>query len=371
MNRRTFLALVALLFTSATLPAATKRWTLQEAQDWQKNQPWLVGSNFIPSTAVNELEMWQPETFDLPTIDRELGWAEGLGFNTVRVFLHNLLWKHDADGFLRRMDQFLSVADKHHIKVMFVLFDACWDPYPRLGKQHEPRPGLHNSGWVQAPGRDYLQDRARWGELESYVSGVVRHFKNDSRIVAWDVFNEPDNTNNNSYGKEEPPNKPGLALELLRQEFQWCRYADPSQPLTTAPWKGTWPDPRMLSPMEREQLGESDVISFHCYAKPGEMRQAIENLSRYDRPLLCTEYMARPKGSTFAAILPLLKERNVAAYNWGFVAGKTNTIYPWDSWQHPYASEPPLWFHDIFRADGTPYDQNEIALIRTTTGKAP
>ena len=372
MNRRTSVGLAALLLLIVTsiCPAATKRWTPEQANDWYKNQPWLVGSNFVPSTAINELEMWQADTFDLPTIDKELGWAEGLGFNTARVFLHNLLWKQDATGFLDRMDQFLRVSDRHHIKVMFVLFDACWDPYPKLGTQREPKQGLHNSGWVQAPGREYLEDRSRWGELEAYTGGVVRRFKDDPRIVAWDVFNEPDNTNDSSYGRQEPKNKPAIVHELLKEVFQWCRYAGPSQPLTSGVWKGTWGDPQRLSPMERLQLEDSDIISFHCYARLPTMKEAVEHLRRYNRPLFCTEYMARPQGSTFQSILPYLKEQKVAAYNWGFVSGKTNTIYPWDSWQHPYASEPPLWFHDIFRRDGTAYDAQETHDIKEITGKS-
>src|SRR5690348_7355397 len=145
-------------------PAATSQWSEQQANDWYRNQPWLVGCNFSPSTAINQLEMWQADTFDLPTIDRELGWAQDLGFNTVRVFLHNLLWKQDSAGFTQRIDRFLEVADKHHIRVLFVLLDSVWDPYPHLGKQREPKPGLHNSGWVQAPGAEILTDRSRWGE---------------------------------------------------------------------------------------------------------------------------------------------------------------------------------------------------------------
>jgi hypothetical protein len=371
MNRRHLpgLSAVLLLLIVSVCPAATKRWTPEEANDWYKNQPWPVGCNFIPSTAINELEMWQADTFDLPTIDKELGLAEGLGFNTVRVFLHNLLWKQDADGFLKRMDQFLDTADKHHIKVLFVLFDSCWDPFPKLGKQREPKQGLHNSGWVQAPGKEILADRSRWGELEAYVGGVVGHFKNDPRILGWDVFNEPDNTNDSSYGSQEPKDKVALSLELLKEDFKWCRYANPSQPLTSGVWKGTWGDPKRLSPMEREQLEHSDVISFHNYAPLPVMREAVEHLRRYDRPLLCTEYMARPKGSTFDSIPPYLKDQKVAAYNWGFVSGKTNTIYPWDSWQHAYESEPPVWFHDIFRSDGSPYHPEETQRIKEITGK--
>jgi hypothetical protein len=363
-----FVPLLLLAISAPASPAATTQWTAEQASQWYAHQPWLIGCNYAPSTAVNELEMWQSDTFDLPTIDRELGWAQNLGFNTARVFLHNLPWKQDAQGYLGRIDQFLATADKHHIKVMFVLLDAVWDPYPKAGKQPAPTPGLHNSHWVQAPGREILEDHSRWSEVEQYVKGVVGHFRDDRRILAWDLFNEPDNPNRPAYNKQEPPGKTALTLALLKEEIDWARSADPSQPLTTGVWIGNWGDDSKLSPMEREQLDHSDVISFHNYGTLPEMEPAVEHLRRYRRPVLCTEYMARPRGSTFEAILPYLKEQKVAAYNWGFVAGKSNTIYPWDSWEKPYPSEPKVWFHDIFRTDGTPYDPKEVAFIRKITG---
>jgi len=262
------------------------------------------------------------------------------------------------------------VADKHHIRVLFVLLDSVWDPYPHLGKQREPKPGLHNSGWVQAPGAEILTDRSRWGEVEDYVKGVAGHFKNDRRVLGWDLFNEPDNLNRPAYIAKEPPHKQELSLELFKLVIEWARSADPSQPLTSGVWVGNWPDPTKLSPMEQVQLNQMDVISFHNYSPLPEMKLAVEHLRRYNRPLLCTEYMARPRGSTFQTILPYLKEQRIAAYNWGFVAGKTNTIYPWDSWEKPYAGEPKVWFHDIFRADGTPYNPQEVQFIKRITGAA-
>src|SRR5512147_36057 len=145
--------LIFILFVSASL-LAEPRWSTAKANDWYRQQPWLVGSNFIPANASNELEMWQPETFDAQEIDKELGWAEGLGMNTMRVFLHDLLWQQDAAGFTNRIDTFLSIAARHHIRPIFVLFDSCWDPKPVLGPQHSPRTGVHNSAWVQSPGAD-------------------------------------------------------------------------------------------------------------------------------------------------------------------------------------------------------------------------
>jgi hypothetical protein len=312
--------------------------------------------------------MWQADTFDLPTIDRELGWAQGLGMNTMRVFLHNLLWQQDAQGFLHRMDQFVEVADKHHIRVTFVLLDSVWDPRPHLGKQPAPKPHVHNSGWVQAPGADLLKDDSRWNsELRPYIVGVLTHFRDDRRVLMWDLMNEPDN-DNDVYKKTELPDKPERALKLLKEEWKWAREVNPSQPLTSGVWQAEWGKDGSLSEMSRFQLQNSDVITFHSYDVPEETKRRVDSLRRFKRPVICTEYMARPLGSTFAAILPVLKKEHVGAYNWGFVNGKSQTIYPWDSWEKTYAGEPAVWFHDIFRPDGRPYDAKEVELIRQMTG---
>lgn len=337
---------------------------MDKANAWYQAKPWPVGCNFTPSTAINQLEMWQADTFDLGVIDRELGWAEQLGFNCVRVFLHNLLWQQDSKGFLQRMDQFLAVADKHHIQVMFVLLDACWDPYPQLGKQRDPKPGVHNSGWVQSPGVEILKNPARHSELKPYIRGVVSHFRKDKRILAWDIFNEPDNINRPAYVALEPANKAEYSLMLIQKAYAWAREAKPTQPLTAAVWQGNWADPSKLSAIEKFMLEQSDVISFHNYDKEPQLMACVQNLRRYGKPILCTEYMARPQGSTFDPNLAGMKKEKVGAFNWGFVDGKTQTIYPWDSWEKTYTAEPPLWFHDIFRRDGTPYRAEEIEFIK-------
>ena len=359
-----------LAFLACAQFANAAQWSPERANEWYRQRGWIVGCNFSPSTAINQLEMWQPETFDPATIDRELGWAEQLGFNTVRVFLHNLLWAQDQKGFLKRMDQFLALAEKHHIGVIFVPLDAVWDPFPKLGKQHEPVPHVHNSGWVQSPGVEILSDPARHDELKGYVQGVMRRFKSDKRVVAWDVFNEPDNMNRPAYEKSEPANKPDMALLLLKKVFAWAREVNPKQPLTAGVWeRGHWGADDKLLPIEQVMLEQSDIISFHDYGGLEEMKGCIESLRRFHRPIVCTEYMARPHGSRFDPNLGYMKEQNVGAINWGFVAGKTQTIYPWDSWTKKYTAEPPVWFHDIFRADGTPFDAKEVQYIREVTGK--
>lgn len=372
MKRLPILALL-LIFAGCTTTSqrdTATQWPTTKAHAWQASHPWLVGCNFIPSTAINQLEMWQADTWDPVTIDRELGWAADLGFTSVRVFLHDLLWQDDRKGFLKRMEQFLNLADRHRIGVMFVLFDGVWDPFPKAGQQPGPRPFIHNSGWVQSPGADILSDPARQDALQGYVQGVIGHFRNDRRIQVWDIFNEPDNPVP-QYRDVELKNKPEVALVLLKKAYAWAREVRPTQPLTSGVWIGNWGDPAKLTPMEKFQLEESDVISFHSYGNLEAARKCVQNLRRYDRPILCTEYMARPTGSTFDPVLGFFKENNVGAYNWGFVSGKTQTIFPWDSWTKKYHSEPPLWFHDIFRADGTPYLSSETKYIRELTGARP
>ncbi len=350
--------------------SSAPRWTEEKATAWYAAQAWPVGANFLPSTAINELEMWQADTFDTATIDRELGWAEGAGMNTMRVFLHNLLWEQDPKGFQKRIDTFLTIAARHHIKPIFVLFDSCWDPFPKLGPQHPPIPGVHNSGWVQAPGATVLMDSAQYPHLESYVKGVVGPFANDPRILAWDVWNEPDNTNDSSYGKLEPKNKTEIVLKLLPQVFAWARSAHPSQPLTSGIWRGDWSSLDKMSPMARIQIEESDVISFHNYGWPEVFEERVKELQQFHRPLICTEYMARGAGSLFDTVLPIAKKYHVAAINWGLVAGKSQTYLPWDSWQRPYTQNPPtIWFHDVFYPDGKPYREREVQIIRSLTSE--
>lgn len=365
---------VALAFLLAVLPCAhaQQRWTEAQANAWYTQQPWPVGANFVPSTAINELEMWQADSFDAPTIDRELGWAEGIGMNTMRVFLHNLLWEQDPKGFQQRIDTFLAIAARHHIRPVFVLFDSCWDPHPKLGPQHPPIPGVHNSGWVQAPGAEVLSDPAQYPRLENYVKGVVGAFANDSRILAWDVWNEPDNGNDSSYAKGDPKNKNEIILALLPQVFAWARIAHPTQPLTSGLWHGDWTSLATMPPLARIQVEQSDVISFHNYGWPEDFEAHVKLLEQFHRPLICTEYMARGAGSTFDTVLPIARQHHVGAINWGLVAGKTQTYLPWDSWQRPYVLEQPMiWFHDVFHPDGTPYRKRETEIIRDLTSGKP
>ena len=327
-------------------------WSKEQAHEWYGKQGWLRGANFLPSTAINQLEMWQAETFDTVTINRELGWAEDIGMNSMRVYLHHLAWEIDQDGFKKRMDEYLGIADRHGIRTLFVFFDDCWNPTYKAGKQPEPKPGIHNSGWVRDPGDTLYHsgDTAIFVTLKKYVQDVLTTFGKDERIVLWDLYNEPGNS---GYGNRSMP--------LLQRAFIWAREVNPSQPLSV----GVWNDD--LVTLNNFQLANSDITTYHNYMDKETHKAWIDSLRSYGRPLICTEYMARTRNSTFQTIMPMLKEENIGAYNWGLVSGKSNTIYAWDT---PISSgeEPPVWFHDIFRRDGSPYSKEEASLIKSLTG---
>jgi hypothetical protein len=330
--------------------SGSQQWTAEKANRWYAAQPWLVGANFLPSTAINQLEMWQEASFDTATIARELGWAAGLGMNVMRVYLHDLAWKADPAGFKNRMDRFLQIASSKKIRPLFVFFDDCWNPDATIGTQPAPRPGIHNSGWVRSPAMGVHNDSTQWGYLKEYVTDVLTRFANDSRILMWDLYNEPGNSGYNL-----------SSLPLLEKIFSWAWAVRPSQPLTC----GTWYDNKAFNDF---QLAHSDVITFHNYNDAASLEKEIVDKKKLGRPLICTEYMARTRGSRFQTHLPIFKKYKVGAINWGLVAGKSNTIYQWDT-PIPDGSEPAVWFHDIFRKDGTPYDKAETEFIRTVTGR--
>jgi len=332
---------------------AQQKWTTEKANAWYKKQGWMTGANFQPSTAINQLEMFQAGTFDEATLDKELGWAQELGFNTMRVFLHHIAWTSDKKGFKERLNKYLDISSRHNIKTMIVFFDDCWNDSYKPGKQPEPKPGIHNSGWLRDPGTDIRKNADSVKMLEAYVKDIMTAHKNDDRIIMWDLYNEP---GNNKYVDQ--------SLSLLKQVFSWARAVNPSQPITA----GVWSFGDNFKNLNTFQLENSDIITYHHYGYSDRHLAKIKELRKYNRPLVCTEYMARRNGSLFQTIMPILKAENVGAIHWGFVSGKTNTIFAWDT---PIASgkEPELWFHDIYRKDKTPFSVHEVELIKSLTLK--
>jgi len=351
--------------------AQTTQWSPEKANDWYARQPWLVGSDYIPAYAVNQFEMWLGASFDSDRVALEFTWAENLGMNTMRIFLHDQLWQQDQGGFRRRIDRVLSQAKKHNIRPILVLFDSYGDPFPDINKPRIGRPGIRNSGWVQSPGDRALADPKQETRILEYAENLVLAFADDDRILAWDVWNQPDNMNDESYGRVELPKKIELVTALLPKVFRYVRAGRPTQPLTSSLWHGDWSSPDKLSPIEKIQIELSDFISFQNYDKPEEFEKRIQWLQAFHRPVMCTGFLARSSGSTLQAILPIARKYNVAAINWGLVAGKTQTWLPNDSWERPYTDRnPSIWASEIFTSNGKPYRQEEVDYIRSMTAQA-
>ncbi|MCL2816729.1 MAG: cellulase family glycosylhydrolase [Oscillospiraceae bacterium] len=323
------------------------RWTEQKAWEWQKSTGWLLGFNYVPSNAVNSTEMWQKETFGRETIKRELSIAAETGYNSCRVFLQYIVWENERGGFLETFGDFCEIAKSAGISVMPILFDDCAfagkEPYP--GKQNPPVPGVHNSGWTPSPGITIADNPEKEQDLCDYVKNIIESFKGNNNIIAWDLYNEP---GNNGRGEK--------CLPLLQKSFEWARGVEPAQPLTAGIWE--------YKNYDLSFAGLSDVISYHDYMPPAESEKKIEALKKYNRPLLCTEWLNRPAGNTFQSHLPLYKRENTGIYNWGLVNGRTQTNLHWSTMGGKPDSSPEIWQHDIFKPDGAPYDESEINLIR-------
>ncbi len=355
--KKLFICFTAILFAACCgandTPAA--RWSEQRANEWYYAQEWPVGFNYVAGTAINQFEMWQGDSFDPATIEQEMGMAEGLGFNTVRIFLHDLVWEADPEGFKQRVGEFLSICERHGLKAIVTFFtNGGRFEDPQLGKQPDAVQGVHNSQWIQSPGAPAVNDPAQWPRLERYVKDIMTTFKDDPRVYMWCLYNEPESSKQGAQ-----------SLPLLREVFKWGREVDPSQPLTSP----IWICPGLHATRNNFPivgfLGENcDVMTFHCYYEPEEMETFISIMKQYGRPMVCQEYMGRPR-STFEQILPILKRENAGAISWGLTAGKCNFHLQWSS--KAGDPEPEVWFHDIYRMDGTPYSQQEVDFIRSMT----
>jgi hypothetical protein len=218
-----------------------------------------------------------------------------------------------------------------------------------------------------------LNDRSEWERLKEYVDDIVGTYGSDERVVIWDLYNEPGNNFLISLklavvlrytilvGKLiKHLLVPGPTKRLLRQAFSWARKVNPQQPLTSGLY---FLLPSLGAKLNPVCLELSDIVTFHSYFNLQDTERIVAGLEKSGRPLVCTEYLARSAGNTFEAIMPQFKAQKIGAINWGLVAGKTQTIYSWEDY-YPDGREPPLWFHDILRRDGTPYSQEEKALIQ-------
>lgn len=341
---------------STDLPFAQERqWSAEKARQWWNGQEWPVGCCFVPSYAINQFEMWQDDTFNLPILDKEFGICEDLGFNLVRIYLHEKLWFADAEGFKKKIDTVLGLADSHGLKVTFT-FCTNGGEERDLGPQPGPIPGVHGGGhWCCSPSTEMMNDPQQWPLFKKYLQDILRTFGNDDRILYWCLQNEPENIKKN----RDP-------YKWMQAMYEWAWEVRPSQPLTSPVWiRPGYKKAQTKLDMITYVLGNSDIITFHCYYGPDELDTFISMLSRFGRPMICQEYLGRNLGSTFETCLPIMKREKIGALNWGLVEGKCKYRYPWG---HKLEDgEPDVWFHSIFWEDYTPYSKTEVDLLRKMT----
>jgi hypothetical protein len=361
------------------------RWSAEAANAWYAKQDWPCGFNFLPSTAVNFVDMWHPETFDATTIDRELGWAAAMGYNSARVNIQFVLWQADRKGLLARLDQYLAISTRHGISTAFCLFDDCEfsGGNPSTMRQPDPIPGVHNSRALGSPGRRALLDLTLWPVFEAYVTDILSTFRQDPRVLYWDLYNEPCNLSLFTAVDAVPEQGELLqqrGFQLCKDAFLWARAVTPMQPITSGAWmlsygwlKGEpFPKP-FLNEVDQFLLTASDIITYHGYVPMALMTGILTDLQALGRPVMCTEWLARPVGSLMSEQLPLFARHKVGSYHWGFANGRTQTHIPWPVIKAGFTDYDPVcspWFHDVVYADGKPYDAAEADLIKHLVGKA-
>lgn len=324
------------------------RWGKKRVWLWYEQIGVLKGVNYIPRHAVNSTEMWQAETFDKEVIDEELRWAREAGYTAIRVQLQYVVWQSGPDEFFDRVDRLLDLARKHELWVVPVLFDDqnVANRGPTAGPQPEPAPGVHNSQWTPSPGSSKVVDREEWPNLKAYVQGVVGEFEDDDRVAYWDLYNRT--------GDDESWEK---SLPLMDQTFVWTREVDPDQPLAVAAWT------RYGSAMSARMLERSDIITFQSFEDGDYVEALIQMLNKYDRPVICSDWLLRTQGSTFEELLPVFSAHRVGWFNRGLVHGKTQQWIQQAAFRSD--ADPDIWQHDVLKEDGRPYDEKEAELIKS------
>ena len=343
-----FLTIVCTLASNAFAQDSIGRWPQQKAWDWYAKQPWQCGFNYIPAYAINYTAMWDKTTFDAAAIDKELALAKATGMNCLRAVLQFAVYEDDPDYFLATLDTFMAVCKKNGIKFMPALFDDCMfgiEHDPKVGKQPEPLIGWYAWAWSPSPGHSLVIDATTHPRIEKYVKAVINRFKADDRILLWDLYNEPTNGGLGS-----------TSFPLLKKTIQWARAVNPTQPISIDVWNG---DKRL----NEIALAASDVVTFHNYGNKEQLAKQIQELKQHNRPMICTEWMNRPNGSTIGSNLSVFYTENVGCMLWGLVNGKTQTDLPWG--HRPGDPAPPVWQHDLYKPDFTVYKQQEIDSIKT------
>lgn len=351
------------------------RWTEEQIWSWYNARKWISGFNFYPSQCLNQTEMWQEyhHTQVFQDIGKELSLASSLGLTSLRTLFPFELYLRQPEVFFRHIEEFLALSDSFGITVMPVLFDDCcvpksrWEPMS-FGPQPDPVPGYFGGSPVTCfddqgeIGYCLTDDEGMDETVHCYIHDLAEHYRDDQRIILWNIWNEAGNSNRGS-----------RSLPMMRNVFMWLREENMSQPLTADVFCAMpgcpFPDeymraPRVESEIELAAIELSDIISFHYYGDYVHMRNLIRDLRRWRRPLICDEWLHRPMHSFLQTHLPLLKQEKVGSYFFGFVNGKRQFHEPWEYLKKRNDMDFTLWMHDLFHSDFRPYDPEEITVLK-------
>ncbi|MEI7900372.1 MAG: cellulase family glycosylhydrolase [bacterium] len=297
---------------------------------------WMRGANYVPSYAKNDVALWLD--FDSEVIGRELGYAERLKLNTVRVFLSVQAYERNPPLFLERFEQFLTLCAKHKIQMMPVLFDSCFDP------QEVDLAEYRDKNWIPSPGCQRLGEKD-WPAMETYTAAIVGKHKQDPRIVLWDVMNEPESTG--EFGK---PEGKARIVGFVRRAIARVRQEGPVQPLGVG-----WAFSRNIS----LSADITDVLILHNYANPqglGEDIRRIRELGKsLNKPAIINEWVGRPQQRIEEA-MPVVAKEKIGWVFWELMLGKTQ----FTQGRRPYQGH--------IYPDGTCYSAKEVAAILSPEG---
>lgn len=347
-----------------------RKWSAERAWKWYNSRPWIRGCNFMSSDCANRIDQWQEYGFEerFETACRELALAAETGFNSIRIVPEFYVWQQDRDGFMKRFERYIDAADKNGISSMIVLGNDCCPPKEEaLSRLHLGEQKVHwgyhggrkvsQHGTFDGAGYSVLDEPENEAQFCEFVRELVMTYRDDERVLIWDVFNEPGNAKRNN-----------MSLPIMQKMISIIREIDPIQPITI----GIWTYPTVLKEVEQIGLENSDILSFHNYGDYDSNVREIALLKKYGRPIVNTEWLNRCGGNTVEALFPLFYLEKIGCYNWGLVAGKYQTYEPhnavWDEYKKNPESQRNFdftkWFHDLYRPSLNPYNPHEIELIK-------
>lgn len=354
-----------------------EKWTKERAWEWYNKQPWIRGFCYYPSCCLNMIEMWQEYNWDKvkATMEKEMAIAKEWGFNAVRILTLFDLYLDQPEAHLNHLEEFIQICDKNQIKVMVCIGNDClvsksnykkpsygeqeYDLGYHSGKAISPHIVMNEPGYA-------LADEPEYFDLYlEYVEAIISKYAKDERVLLWDIYNEPGNSRRGM-----------MSYKVMEESFKIARKYDTIQPCAACCWSYNEKD-EPYKEIELKALEMSDVILYHGYMNYKKHKRTVKFLKKtYERPLFNTEWLHRIWHNDVEHFFPYFRKNKIAAFNWGFVRGKSQTNEPWEWLFNEYHLghgkdwDFTKWQHDLIRSNLEPYDFKEYEIIKRECQKA-